>query len=82
MTCRIIGSKYSQHGETLITRGIWVNIDRTHSAEEWCTRHGMRPEYTAEAGRERFTIWTGTRRYELGTVPMACAIPCKEEAGA
>lgn len=80
MTGRIIGTQYSQHGETLITNGKNIHIDRTYSAEEWCTRHGMRPEYTAEAGGERFTVWTGVRRYELGTVPMACAIPHKEEA--
>lgn len=69
---RIIGSRYSNLGESIITRGHVINIDRTHYAEEWNKRHGMKPEFIATTNNERFTIWTNDG------ISLACAIPLED----
>lgn len=72
-TARKIGNRYSQYGESILVNGSGITIDRTHYAEEWNTRHGMKPEYMAiTADGERLTVWT---QYANGALNRACAIP-------
>lgn len=73
---RIIGNRYSTHGETLLYRGTGYNIDRTNTGRAWCIAKGMAPAFTVTAGGESFTVYAGVIRSVLGVdMDAACAIP-------
>ena len=57
--------------------GHTVSVDGTSYAAQWCSEHGMKPDYTTtdDAGR-RYTVWTGTKRDDFGRpYNLGCAIP-------